>query len=377
MLPAAQSHRHGSALRRQSARDPRAARMPVVDGLERPAGLRAHAARAKALANSTLVPQQYQNNLPNCLIALEMAQRIGASPLMVMQNLYIVHGRPGWLEVPDRLVQPVRPVLRGALRMGGEKGKDDVGLPRLGDREGDRREDRGPADHHRAREERRLVRQERLEVEDDPRADAHVSRGGLDDQHARARDQHGPEHTEELGDVFDAAPGAGSRAASAPIFRMATYGSISTNRPLGARTVRVATPAGHIDSGRRSRSSPDNPAAVASMRSAKSRGHGAMTDTAILPCPFCGDSDPAIDEIDSGIWAVCCDDCKMIGPHTDGEHSAEQAITAWNRRVAVLRRRSARAAPSNRAPLVPGGEDSAPAGEARPLLLPRSRCPIY
>jgi hypothetical protein len=51
---------------------------------------------AKALAASTLVPQQFQGNLPNCLIALEMAQRIGASPLMVMQNLYIVHGRPGW-----------------------------------------------------------------------------------------------------------------------------------------------------------------------------------------------------------------------------------------------------------------------------------------
>lgn len=51
---------------------------------------------SKALASSTLVPQQFQNNLPNCLIALEMAQRIGASPLMVMQNLYIVHGRPGW-----------------------------------------------------------------------------------------------------------------------------------------------------------------------------------------------------------------------------------------------------------------------------------------
>lgn len=50
----------------------------------------------KALAASTLVPQQFQGNLPNCLIALEMSQRIGASPLMVMQNLYIVHGRPGW-----------------------------------------------------------------------------------------------------------------------------------------------------------------------------------------------------------------------------------------------------------------------------------------
>lgn len=51
---------------------------------------------AKAFASSDLVPQQYQNNLPNCMIALDMAQRIGANPLMVMQNLYIVHGTPGW-----------------------------------------------------------------------------------------------------------------------------------------------------------------------------------------------------------------------------------------------------------------------------------------
>jgi hypothetical protein len=50
----------------------------------------------KALADSTMVPTIYQANLPNCIIALEMAQRIGASPLMVMQNLYIVHGRPAW-----------------------------------------------------------------------------------------------------------------------------------------------------------------------------------------------------------------------------------------------------------------------------------------
>lgn len=51
---------------------------------------------AKALAASSLLPQQFQGNLPNCIIALEMAQRIGASPLMVCQNLYVVHGRPGW-----------------------------------------------------------------------------------------------------------------------------------------------------------------------------------------------------------------------------------------------------------------------------------------
>jgi hypothetical protein len=51
---------------------------------------------AGVLAASTLVPKEYQQNLPNCIIALNMAQRIGADPLMVMQNLYIVHGRPGW-----------------------------------------------------------------------------------------------------------------------------------------------------------------------------------------------------------------------------------------------------------------------------------------
>lgn len=51
---------------------------------------------AKLLAASTLVPKDYQGNLPNCVIALNMAHRIGADPLMVMQNLYVVQGRPGW-----------------------------------------------------------------------------------------------------------------------------------------------------------------------------------------------------------------------------------------------------------------------------------------
>ncbi|MEY4429140.1 MAG: hypothetical protein RLZZ182_1829 [Pseudomonadota bacterium] len=50
----------------------------------------------RAFAASSLVPQQYQGNLANCIVALEMANRMGASPLMVMQNLYIVHGNPGW-----------------------------------------------------------------------------------------------------------------------------------------------------------------------------------------------------------------------------------------------------------------------------------------
>lgn len=52
--------------------------------------------KAKALAMSTMIPKDYQNNVANTLVALEMAHRIGASPLMVMQNLHIIHGRPSW-----------------------------------------------------------------------------------------------------------------------------------------------------------------------------------------------------------------------------------------------------------------------------------------
>ena len=51
---------------------------------------------SKLLASSTLVPKEYQNNISNCVIALNMAARVGADPLMVMQNLVIVHGRPTW-----------------------------------------------------------------------------------------------------------------------------------------------------------------------------------------------------------------------------------------------------------------------------------------
>lgn len=70
---------------------------------------------ARLLSSSTLVPVAYRqtiekldrygnvkesrenpNALANSVVALNMAQRMGADPLMVMQNLYIVEGRPSW-----------------------------------------------------------------------------------------------------------------------------------------------------------------------------------------------------------------------------------------------------------------------------------------
>ena len=56
-----------------------------------------HAQRVSLmLSKSALIPITFQNKVENCMIALEMAQRIGASPLMVMQNMDIIHGRPAW-----------------------------------------------------------------------------------------------------------------------------------------------------------------------------------------------------------------------------------------------------------------------------------------
>lgn len=51
---------------------------------------------AKLLSISDMVPKEYRGNLANCVIALNLAARMGVDPMQVMQNLYIVHGRPGW-----------------------------------------------------------------------------------------------------------------------------------------------------------------------------------------------------------------------------------------------------------------------------------------
>lgn len=50
----------------------------------------------KMFASSTLVPQNFQNKPMDCTIAIDMANRMGISPMMVMQNLYVVKGKPSW-----------------------------------------------------------------------------------------------------------------------------------------------------------------------------------------------------------------------------------------------------------------------------------------
>lgn len=50
----------------------------------------------KVLCQSQIIPQSYQNNLPNVIVALEIAARNKLSPIVVMQNLNVIKGRPTW-----------------------------------------------------------------------------------------------------------------------------------------------------------------------------------------------------------------------------------------------------------------------------------------
>lgn len=70
----------------------------VMVGLTNSSGFELAQRAAKMLSMSSLVPKDYQgpSGMPNCVIALNMASRMGADPLMVMQNLVVVHGKPTW-----------------------------------------------------------------------------------------------------------------------------------------------------------------------------------------------------------------------------------------------------------------------------------------
>jgi hypothetical protein len=59
-------------------------------------GLNAEVRLAKALSSSALVPKRYQNNVPDCMIAIGMAKRMQCEPLMVMQNLDVIQGKPSF-----------------------------------------------------------------------------------------------------------------------------------------------------------------------------------------------------------------------------------------------------------------------------------------
>lgn len=51
---------------------------------------------ADMLSKTSIVPQSYQGKPQDCFVAIEMATRMGVSPMVVMQNMYVVKGKPSW-----------------------------------------------------------------------------------------------------------------------------------------------------------------------------------------------------------------------------------------------------------------------------------------
>lgn len=92
--------------------------------------------KAAALAQlpSGFLPQQYAGNPGACAIACEMAQRIGANPIFVMQNLYVVHGMPTWSGKSCKALIDNSGLFAGRThyRMEGEEGKNTWGCRLVG-----------------------------------------------------------------------------------------------------------------------------------------------------------------------------------------------------------------------------------------------------
>ena len=83
---------------------------------------------ASMLAKSTLVPQNYQGKPEDCFIACEMAARLNMSPIMVMQNLYVVKGKPAWAGQACMAIITACGLFRNVHHVyTGEKGSDNRG----------------------------------------------------------------------------------------------------------------------------------------------------------------------------------------------------------------------------------------------------------
>lgn len=71
---------------------------------------------ANALAAAEIIPAQFKNKISDCMIALNMAARLQTDPLQIMQNIYIVHGRPAFSAAYLIALVNRSGILKGRLR---------------------------------------------------------------------------------------------------------------------------------------------------------------------------------------------------------------------------------------------------------------------
>lgn len=83
---------------------------------------------SQMLSKSTIVPAQYQNREENCFVALDLANRMGLSPMTVMQNLYLIQGKTSFSgSFISALIKSSPLFSEVELVWVGEKGKENFG----------------------------------------------------------------------------------------------------------------------------------------------------------------------------------------------------------------------------------------------------------
>ena len=83
---------------------------------------------SEMLAKSTIIPIQYQNRAENVMVALDLASRMGVSPMVVMQNLYVIQGKPSFSGQAIASMVRTNPNLRNVtINYVGEENTDSWG----------------------------------------------------------------------------------------------------------------------------------------------------------------------------------------------------------------------------------------------------------
>lgn len=51
---------------------------------------------AQIICRAGNIPESYRDKPADCMIAIDMAERLNVSPMFVCQNMYVVRGKPSW-----------------------------------------------------------------------------------------------------------------------------------------------------------------------------------------------------------------------------------------------------------------------------------------
>lgn len=83
---------------------------------------------AMVLAKSEITPQNYRGKVADCMIAIDMANRMGVSPMVIMQNSQVVRGNFSWKGTACKaMIDSCKKYKKSYYNEVGERGKDSWG----------------------------------------------------------------------------------------------------------------------------------------------------------------------------------------------------------------------------------------------------------